>query len=84
MPGPELLVTCWPHRELSIRRLFTRNADFRALSEDYEEALRAMRHWQALGSQLKAEEYRSLSAEIEIEIVRMLDLATGGSQSGLN
>ncbi|TCR79643.1 hypothetical protein [Rhizobium sp. BK376] len=77
MSGLNLLVARWPHRELSIRRLFTRNADFRALCEDYEDALRAMRHWQDAGSEPKAEEFRNLAAEIETEIVRMLDLSTG-------
>ena len=77
MSGIDLIVTRWPKRELSIRRLFTRNADFRALCEDYGEALRAMRHWQAAGSEPKAEEFRSLAAEIETEIVRMLDLSPG-------
>lgn len=79
MSGPDLLVARWPHRELSIRRLFNRNVDFRTLSEDYEEALRAMRHWQAVGSEPKAEEYSSLAVEIEAEIERMLDLPAGGS-----
>lgn len=73
MSGLTLLVTRWPHREMSIRRLFTKSADFRALCEDYEEALRAAEHWQATGSDAKADEFRSLGVEIETEIVRMLD-----------
>jgi hypothetical protein len=36
-----------------------------------------MRHWQGAGSERKAEEFRNLAAEIETEIVRMLDLTTG-------
>jgi hypothetical protein len=76
MSGLTLLVTRWPHRELSIRRLFASSADFRTICEDYEEALRALQHWQAAGSETKAEEYRSLAAEIETEIVRMLDRST--------
>jgi hypothetical protein len=38
-----------------------------------------MRHWQAAGSEPKAEEYSSLAVEIEAEIERMLDLPAGGS-----
>lgn len=38
-----------------------------------------MWHWQAVGSEPKAEEYSSLAVEIEAEIERMLDLPAGGS-----
>ena len=78
MSGLTPLVTRWPHRELSIRRLFTKSADFRTICEDYEEALRALQRWQAAGSDGKAEEYRSLAAEIEAEILRMLDRSMEG------
>ncbi|MGO4440141.1 hypothetical protein [Rhizobium sp. RAF56] len=77
MSGLTFIVSRWPDRELSIRRLFTQSPEFRAVCEDYGEALGAFQHWQAAGSDGKAEEYRSLAAEIEAEIMRMLDHSAG-------
>jgi hypothetical protein len=70
------LISRFPRFELSIRRLFTHNAEFRAICEDYEEALVALQHWEAMRCDSKAEEYRFLAAELEMEIVRMLDPTT--------
>jgi hypothetical protein len=70
------LISRFPHRELSIRRLSAHSAEFRAICEDYEEALSALKHWETTSCDAKAQEYRVLAAELEMEIVRMLDLPT--------
>ncbi|AYG62103.1 hypothetical protein [Rhizobium jaguaris] len=70
------LISRFPHRELPIRRLLAQSAEFRAVCADYEEALAAMRHWQATNCDAKAKEYGAFASELEAEIVRMLDLST--------
>ncbi len=70
-----------PHRELEIRRCWIRDEEFRAICTDYEEADRALRHWQALvcdGDEKQrrtVDEYRCFLAELEEEIVAHLDRA---------
>ncbi|MDL2410080.1 hypothetical protein PY650_31585 [Rhizobium calliandrae] len=70
------LISRFPHRELSIRRLFAHSAEFRAICADYEEALAALQHWETANYDAKAQEYRVFAAELEMEILRMLDLST--------
>jgi hypothetical protein len=71
------VVARFPLRELDIRRRFTRDADFRSICSDYEEATRALRFWQRAireggeGAQ-KAEEYHRLLGELEYEILAHL------------
>ena len=74
MSAVDRLISRFPHLELSIRRLFAHSAEFRAVCEDYEEAMSAMRHWQATNSVAKAQEYRAFASELEAEIGRMLEL----------
>lgn len=71
------VINRFPHRELSIRRLFAHSAEFRAICEDYEEALAALRRWETANCDAKAQEYHALVAELEMEIVRKLDLPNG-------
>jgi hypothetical protein len=71
------LVSRFPERELAIRRLYARDDAFRAVCDDYEEALMALRHWQATGDDAKAEDYRRLSDDLEAEILAILDRPRG-------
>jgi hypothetical protein len=63
------LAARFPDRELAIRRLCHRDSEFLGVCEDYEEAVAALRRWQARADEAKAEEYRRLVAELEEEIL---------------
>jgi hypothetical protein len=67
------LVNRFPDRELAIRRLYACDADFRAVCDDYEEALRALRHWQATGDEAKTEDYRQLVDDLGAEVLAIVD-----------
>jgi hypothetical protein len=44
-------VACrFPKHELAIHRLYSRDATFRSICDDYSEALYALRYWQAAAS----------------------------------
>jgi hypothetical protein len=63
------LVRRFSEHACSIRRLAAADATFRAICEDYREALRALAHWQAAdqSAQQRAAEYRRLVKELEDE-----------------
>ncbi|MET4389048.1 arylsulfatase A-like enzyme [Bradyrhizobium sp. F1.4.3] len=73
------IVARFPQRELDIRRRVVRDAHFRSICSDYEEAARALRHWQQAIEEgdreggRKAEEYVGLLGELEGEILAHLD-----------
>ena len=64
----------FPGRELAIRRLYFRDADFRAVCEDYFDAMEARRRWQGVDS--RAAEYCEIIIELEHEIRTFLDRRT--------
>jgi hypothetical protein len=77
------IVTRFPQRELDIRRRCVRDAHFRSICSDYEEATRALRHWQQVlkeanregdrnAKERKVEEYVNLLGELEDEILAHL------------
>jgi hypothetical protein len=70
----EALVRRFPDHARSIRRLETEDATFRAICEDYAEALGALAYWQAAdqSSRRKAEDYRRLVKEFEDEALAAL------------
>jgi hypothetical protein len=78
MEGFRSIVARFPQRELEIRRRFVRDPHFRSICTDYEEATRALRHWQQAIKQgdreggRKAEEYKNLLIELEKEILAYL------------
>ncbi|WP_407165816.1 hypothetical protein [Bradyrhizobium sp. ORS 111] len=45
------IVARFPRRELDIRRRFIRDEQFRGICADYEETMRALRHWQPAASE---------------------------------
>jgi hypothetical protein len=75
----EALVRRFPDHARSIRRLQAEDATFRAILEDYVEALYALGHWQATdqSAQKKAEEYRRLAKELEDEALAALTAYEG-------
>jgi hypothetical protein len=67
----ETLVSRFPRHVLAIRRLYAADARFRTICGDYDEALRALRYWQAAGasSDCRIEQYRELLDDLESEIL---------------
>lgn len=72
-----VLVSRLPRHELAIRRLYARDATFRAICRDYDEALRALRFWQSAGtpSDAKIDQYRQLAGELESELCKFIGYA---------
>ena len=66
-------------RALARSRLQAEDATFRAICEDYVEALRALAHWQAAdqSAQQRAEEYGRLVKELEDEALAALKACEG-------
>ena len=75
MPKVACIVGRFPERELAIRRLCAHDPDFVAICEDYDEAVGALRHWQAVGTpgDPRTEDYRLLVTDLETEILARLD-----------
>jgi hypothetical protein len=73
------LVRRFPEHACSIRRLGAANATFRAVCEDYADALRALAHWQDAdqSAQQRAEEYRRMIKELEDEALAALKAYEG-------
>jgi hypothetical protein len=71
------LVGRFPQHELTIHRLHAQSAEFRAICADYEEALAALRYWEAArgAEDARAREYRQLAEELEAEIARFVEIA---------
>ncbi len=69
------IVARFPQRELDIRRRCSRDARFRSVCMDYEEAAAALRHWQkaAGDGDRKIGEYTQFLGELEAEILAQLD-----------
>jgi len=73
------VMACFPQRELDIRRCVIRDASFRAICSDYEEAVRARDHWQKIAREGDIEgerivkDYNNLLSELEEEIVAYLN-----------
>ena len=74
MDAIEALVRRFPDHARSIRQLQAEDATFRAICEDYGEALRALEHWQAAdqSARNRAEEYRQFVRELEEEALAAL------------
>lgn len=72
------IVARFPQRELDIRRRCSRDAHFKSICMDYEEAAAALRHWlKAAGEgDRKVDDYRQFLGELEAEIVAQLDRPT--------
>ena len=65
-----------PQRELDIRRRWLCDEDFRSVCMDYEDATSGLRYWQTREAEekdLMVREYAELMAELEAEILALLD-----------
>ena len=77
------IVARFPEREFDIRRRCARDTRFNSICSDYEEAARALSHWQKIaleGDRKKradriVEEYANLLDELEAEILAHLNCA---------
>jgi hypothetical protein len=71
------LLDLFPARELEVRRLYARDENFRGACDDYELAMKALRHWECgKNNTARALEYRQLAGEIASEIMARLDAAS--------
>ena len=74
-PGIAAAVARFPLRELEIRRQCARDPKFVEICEDYDEALQALRRWEAAGpaGATQVKDYRRIRDELEAEILTTLD-----------
>ncbi len=82
MPNLAHLIDRFPECELAIQRGYAQDSEFRCLCDDYEEAVTALRYWEAPGKAdaAKAEDFRRLATEIEGDIAALLDASRCGPQ----
>jgi hypothetical protein len=88
MTGVRSIVVRFPQREFDIRRRCTRDAHFRSICMDYEEATKALHYWQKVtqeGDRKKeadrnAEEYTNILGELEAEILAHLTRSISNAQ----
>lgn len=79
MASLTILMERFPTRELEIHRLRGLDPEFRRVCDDYEVAVRALRHWKCVEhNTVREDEYRQLATEIADEIAERLD-ATSAS-----
>ncbi len=65
------VISRFPAQELIILRLYARMPEFRSLCEDYATARCALQRW--IEDERKAEDFRRLSEEIELEIQELVE-----------
>jgi hypothetical protein len=75
----EPLACRFPQHASTIRRLQARDPNFRSICEDYAEAQRALKHWQAAGRAApeRVAEYRQSLKELEAEALAILETFQG-------
>jgi uncharacterized protein YdcH (DUF465 family) len=71
----ESLACRFPQHASTIRRLQARDPSFRSICDDYGEAQRALKHWQAAGQAApeRVAEYRQILQELEAEALAILE-----------
>jgi uncharacterized protein YdcH (DUF465 family) len=69
----------FPQHAAKIRRLRARDPDFRSICDDYDDARRALKHWQAAGQAApeRVAEYREILTELEAEALAILQAFEG-------
>ena len=77
--GIEALARRLPQHASTIRRLQARDPDFRSICDDYDDARRALQHWEAAGQAApeRVEEYRQILKELEAEALAILEAFEG-------
>jgi hypothetical protein len=80
LPKLAHVVARFPEYELAIHRGYARDSEFRGLCDDYEEAVTALRYWEAPGKAdaVKTEDFRRLTIEIAGDIATFLDASRCG------
>jgi uncharacterized protein YdcH (DUF465 family) len=70
----QALACRFPQHASSIRRLHARDSCFRSICDDYSEAQRALKYWEAVGQAApgRVEEYREMVKELEAEVLAIL------------
>ena len=70
----ETLVRRFPQHAATICRLRGQDASFRSICEDYGEAQRALKHWEAAAPAApeRVAEYRQILSELEAEVLAVL------------
>jgi len=79
--GLDALIRRFPDRAARLRQLYPADDEFRAICEDYGDALRALAHWSHADQSFAAarvEEYREIAQELEAEVLAALDARAGG------
>ena len=75
----EALARRFPQHASKIRRLKARDPDFRSICDDYDDARRALKHWEAAGQAApeRVAEYREILKELEEEVLAILKSVQG-------
>jgi uncharacterized protein YdcH (DUF465 family) len=75
----ESLARRFPQHASTIRRLQARDPSFRSICDDYGEAQRALKHWEAAGQAApeRVAEYRQMLTELEAEALAILEALEG-------
>jgi len=75
----ETLACRFPQHAATIRRLQACDPVFCSICDDYAEAQRALKHWQAAGQTVsgRVAEYREMLEELEAEALVMLEACEG-------
>ena len=75
----EALARRFPQHASTIRRLHARDPDFRSICDDYGEAQRALKHWEAAGQAApgRVEEYRQICRSSKAEALAILQAFEG-------
>jgi uncharacterized protein YdcH (DUF465 family) len=75
----EALACRFPQHPSAIRRLHARDPDFRSICDDYDDAQRALKHWEAAGRAApeRVAEYREILKELEEEALAILKAFEG-------
>ena len=75
----ETLARRFPQHASKIRRLRAHDPDFRSICDDYADARRALKHWQAAGQAApeRVAEYRQILTELEAEALAILQAFEG-------
>ena len=80
----EAMIQRFPQHAAAMRRLEAEDPNFRAICDDYGEALRALDYWQttASSSPQKVVEYRQVVTELEAEALALLDARLAAKERG--
>ena len=75
MQAIAIAVSRFPEHELTVRRLYGGDLEFRTICEDLGEAQRALRRWELAetASECRAQQYRELLRELENEIALRIE-----------